>query len=149
MPENILPRLNNLQAAVCTAPHGQPLSSLIYFSNDFFLRFSLNFLLLNFTPSLLVIPSCTVLTILSLSFFGVQDPFKLICVSHQSSSSKAIDMALSFFLIFPHHLVPSALIALLLLSPSQQFVNIFVTMLFPGFHAILQVWPEADTYQVY
>lgn len=98
MPENILPRLNNLQAAVCTAPHGQSLSSLIYFSNDFFLRSSLNFLLLNYTPSLLVIPSCTVLTVLSLSpFFGVQAPFKLICVSHQSSSSKVIDMALRVF----------------------------------------------------
>lgn len=58
-------------------------------------------------------------------------------------------MALSFFLILSHHLVPSALIASLLLSLSQQFVNIFVTMLFPGFHAVLQVWPKPDTYQSY
>lgn len=100
----------------------------------FFLRFTLNFLLLNFTPSFLVIPSCTVLTILSLFFFFlIQAPFKLIYVSHQSSSSKVIDMALSFFLILSHHLVPSALIASLLLSLSQQFVNIFVRLLFPDF----------------
>lgn len=148
MPESFLPRLNNLPAAVCTTPHGQSLSSLIYFSNDFFLRFSLNFLLLNFTPSLLVIPSCTILTVLTLSLFGVQAPFKLICVSHQSSSSKVTDMAVSFFfffLIFPHHSVPSALIALLLLSPPQQFVNIFVTTRFLGFHAILQVWLQTNT----
>lgn len=91
----------------------------------FFLRFTLNFLLLNFTPSFLVIPSRTVLTILSLFFFLIHSPFKLIYVSHQSSSSKVIDMALSFFLILSHHLVPSALIASLLLSLSQQFVNIF------------------------
>lgn len=61
----------------------------------------------------------------------------------------AVSFLFFFSQVFSHHLVLSALIALLLLSPSQQFVNIFVTILFPRFHAVLQVWLQTDTYQSY